>query len=98
MSDLRKRIKVEQADIQDIPVYPTGKRNSGKRAAIMRTEILIAEEIAYVTENNSYSSEEKMEQLNVFFNMNKILENYDELESLLIKFFDEKARKDKYER
>lgn len=92
MSDFKKRIKVELGNMQDIPVYPTEKRNSGKRAAIMRTKRLIAEEIAYVTENNSFTPEEKLEQLNVLFNMNKILESYDELEPLLKEFFAEKNR------
>lgn len=98
MSDFRKRIKVEQGDMQDIPVYPNGNKNSGKKAAIMRLERIITEQMAYVTENDSYSSEEKAEQMTVFFRMNKILENYDELELVLTRFFEEKNRKEKFER
>lgn len=94
MNDFRKRIKVEQGDMQDIPVYP----NSGKQAAIMRLERLISQQMMYVTENNSFSTEEKLEQQNVFFNITKILQNYDELEPTLKKFFKGKAEKERFER
>ena len=40
--------------------------------------------------------QEKIEKLNTLFNINKILENYDELEPILIDFFKNQARKNKF--
>ena len=40
----------------------------------------------------------KYEKMDNIFNLKKILDNWDELEPVLRKFFMEKARKEKYER
>ncbi len=41
--------------------------------------------------------EEKIERMNDIFNIKKIIENYEELEPLLKKYFREKAEKEKLE-
>jgi hypothetical protein len=38
----------------------------------------------------------KCEKMNVIFNLQKVLDNYDELEPLLTKFFAEKAKREKW--
>lgn len=46
-------------------------------------------------ENNT---KEKFNKMNTLFNLKKIIDNYDELEGILKKFFEEKAEKEKFER
>jgi len=41
---------------------------------------------------------EKLNKMNTLFNLKKIIDNYDDLEGTLKKFFEEKAEKDKFER
>ncbi len=41
---------------------------------------------------------EKIARMNDIIHFTKIVDNYDELEPLLIKFFEEKAQKEKWER
>lgn len=83
---------------ESLKVNPQDLSKSGKKVAIMRLERLIAEQMAYVQENDSFSLYEKTEQMTVFFRINKILENYDELEPTLKKYFAEKAEKERFER
>lgn len=40
----------------------------------------------------------KLDKMDIIFNLKKILDNYDELEPILKKFFNEKAKKEKFER
>ena len=47
---------------------------------------------------NENDIQKKVEKLDIWFNLKKIIDNYDELEPLLKTFFDEKAQKDKWER
>lgn len=44
------------------------------------------------------NTKEKLNKMNTLFNLKKIIDNYDELEGTLKKFFEEKAEKDKFER
>jgi hypothetical protein len=83
---------------ESLRVNPQDLSKSGKKVAIERLKRLIEEQMAYVDENNSFSMYEKTEQMTVFFRMSKILENYDELEPTLKKFFKEKAEKERFER
>lgn len=98
MSDFRKRIRVEVGDMQDIPAYSNDRSKSGKKVAIERLSRILAEQMAYVRENTSFSKEEQLEQGTVFLRMFQILQNYDELEPVLIKYFAEKAEKEKWNR
>lgn len=43
-------------------------------------------------------TKEKLNKMNTLFNLKKIIDNYDELEGTLKKFFEEKAEKEKFER
>ena len=83
---------------ESLKVNPQDLSKSGKKVALERLKRLIAEQMAYVQENNSFSLYEKTEQMTVFFRINKILENYDELEPTLKKYFAEKAEKERFER
>ena len=51
---------------------------------------------------NVFENEEdinkKAEKMNVLFNFKKILDNYEELEPVLSKYFNEKAEKERFER
>lgn len=42
--------------------------------------------------------EEKIDRMNTIFNLTQIVQNYDELQPVLEKFFREKAQNKKYER
>lgn len=44
------------------------------------------------------NTKEKLNKMNTLFNLKKIIDNYDELEGILRKFFKEKAEKEKFER
>lgn len=44
------------------------------------------------------NTKEKLNKMNTLFNLKKIIDNYDELEGTLKKFFEEKAEKEKFER
>lgn len=48
------------------------------------------------TLENEKDINEKVERMNDLFNLKKILDNYDELEPVLKKYFDEKAIKEKW--
>ena len=54
-------------------------------------------EAEYITKNET-DKKAKMTKLNTLLNLAKILDNYDELEPTLQKFFYEKAQKEKWER
>lgn len=53
-------------------------------------------EAEYVLKNEK-SIDNKLEKLNTLFNFQKIIDNYDELEPVLKKFFAEKAREEKWD-
>lgn len=86
--DFRDRIKVDPEDLS----------KSGKKVAIERLSRILAEQMAYVSENDSFSLYEKAEQMTVFYRVSKILENYDELEPVLSKYFSKKAEKERWNR
>ena len=94
----KDKIKVELGDMKDIPVYLNKEHNQGKKVALKRLRRLVAQQMAYVQENNSFDINEKTEQMTVFFRMDKILANYDELEPVLQKYFAEKAEKERFNR
>ena len=54
-------------------------------------------EIEYIMKNEK-ETKEKLNKMNTLFNLKKIIDNYDELEGTLKKFFEEKAEKEKFER
>lgn len=58
---------------------------------ILRTE-------AQRTMKNEKDIKEKVERMNDIFNLKKIIDNYDELEPVLRKFFIEKTKQDRLER
>ena len=58
----------------------------------------ILKEEAEDTMKNEEDSEEKYKKMDEIFNLKKILDNYEDLEPTLKKYFMEKARKEKYER
>lgn len=58
---------------------------------ILRTE-------AQRTMENEKDIKEKAEKMNDLFNLKKIIDNYDELEPVLRKFFIEKNKKERLER
>lgn len=58
---------------------------------ILRTE-------AQRTMENEKDQKEKIERINDIFNLKKIIDNYDELEPVLRKFFIEKNKKERLER
>ena len=68
-----------------------------EKAMILRLEHLIKEELALLKETTTDTSE-LLSKGNVLFNIHKILSNYDELEPVLKKFFNEKYKKEKWER
>lgn len=48
--------------------------------------------------NSNEDIVQKVEKMNTLYNLKKILDNYDELEGILKKFFNEKADKQKFQR
>ena len=44
------------------------------------------------------NKEEKMYKLDVLYKMHKVFMNYEELEPLLVEFFEKKAQKDKFKK
>lgn len=50
------------------------------------------------TLKNEKDNDVKISKMNDIFNLKKILDNYDDLEPTLKKYFMEKVRKEKYER
>lgn len=62
-----------------------------KLTNILRTE-------AEMTMKYQEDQKLKYEKMDNIFNLKKVLDNWDELEPILKKFFMEKARKEKYDR
>lgn len=56
---------------------------------------VLAHEAEYILKHEE-DVERKLSNMNTIFNLQKILDNYDELEPLLIEFFDKKAKIDKW--
>lgn len=61
-----------------------------------RLEEALKEEATYIMRTDGKTLD-KIDRMDEVINMQKILENYDELEPILKKFFDEKAKKDKWQ-
>lgn len=80
--------------MEDIPVL----QNSGRQAVIMRLENILKGQMNYVQENGSYGIRERLEQIDVLVNMNKILQNYDELKPVLTEYFNKKHENEKWGR
>ena len=51
----------------------------------------------YILKNEN-DKNKKIDKMNTIFNMKKIIDNYDELEPVLIEFFSEKAEKSRFDR
>ena len=54
-------------------------------------------EAEYIMENEK-DLHTKVDKMDTLFNLKKILDNYDELEPILEKYFTEKSKKQKFER
>ena len=55
----------------------------------------LEEEASYIMRSDAKISE-KIERMNDVINLTKIIENYEELEPLLKKYFEDKAKKEKW--
>lgn len=51
----------------------------------------------YILKNET-DKNKKIDKMNTIFNIKKILDNYDELEPVLIEFFNKKAEKSRFDR
>lgn len=51
----------------------------------------------YILKNEN-NKNKKIDKMNTIFNMKKIIDNYDELEPVLIEFFREKDEKSRFDR
>lgn len=51
----------------------------------------------YILKNEN-NKNKKIDKMNTIFNMKKIIDNYDELEPVLIEFFSKKAEKSRFDR
>jgi hypothetical protein len=87
---LNRYIKNPKEELQKI------KTREYKDTMLLRLSNLVLKEINLLKETSN-NKEEMLEKANVLFNLNKFISNYDELEPVLIKFFAEKNRKEKFE-
>lgn len=64
----------------------------GKKYILDKLEEIVTQELKKVTDDKELSLEERIEQSDVLINTYKILEEYDNLEPVLIKYFAERKR------
>lgn len=53
---------------------------------------------AEYTMKNETNTNVKLEKMNTLFNLKKIIDNYDELEHVLVDYFNKKAEKERFDR
>lgn len=58
---------------------------------------VLKQEAEYILRSDNELSD-KVDSMNIIFNLQKILDNYDDLEPVLRDFFEKKEQKDKWER
>lgn len=58
---------------------------------------ILKNEVTYIL-NNEENNQEKLKKLDDLFNLQKIINNFDELEPILYNYFKEKAQQDKWEK
>lgn len=64
----------------------------GKKYILDKLEEIVTQELKKVTDDKELSLEERIEQSDVLINTYKILEEYDNLEPVLKKYFAERKR------
>ena len=74
--------------MEDIPAF----KNKGKDAVKIRLVNILKGQNAYILENDSFTQEEKIDQVQVIINLMKIIDNYDEIIPILEKNEREKEK------
>lgn len=88
MNKFKKSLKVEIGDMKDISVY----KNKGRDAIKQRMMNILKGQNAYILENDSFTREEKIDQVQVVINLMKIIDEYDEIIPVLDKYERGKTR------
>lgn len=89
---------IEDDDLDEDEIRATKelrKRGYGKKGMLKRLINIIHDEYREI-EKNGINTDDKFQKMNVMLNMMKIIENYDELEPTLKKFFSDKHDREKF--